>query len=193
MFRFLSAAVACLAFLSPAAHAADPRLLIPVTFDPAADVPDAVRNECGVDYKLQEEAAHQIKGHDKSWEPTETLEGQVVRITILNVRAGAAGGFSGPKSMSARVELLNDGNVERSTVLHSSAFSVPVLTFKGTCTILDKASRGLAKHVAEWVRHPEKIFRDDLRAGDGVVQAPTKDDDAEAPAAAASAAAGEGQ
>ena len=187
MRRFLLATAASLAVLSPAARAADPRLLIPVTFDSAAEVPDAVKNECGIDYKLQEEAARQLKGHDKTWEPTETLEGQVVRVTILNVKAGAAGAFSGSKSMSARVELLNDGKVERSTVLHASAYSVPLLTFKGTCTILDKASRGVAKHVAEWVRHPNKIFRDDLEAGNGVVEAPTSADDAaQAPASGAS-------
>ena len=126
----------------------------------AAEVPDAVRNECGVDYKLQEEAAHQIKGHDKTWEPTETLAGEVVRITILNVKAGAAGAFSGAKTLDARVELLADGQVERSVVLHGSAYSVPMLTFKGTCTILDKATRVVAKRTAEWLRNPNKVFKD---------------------------------
>jgi hypothetical protein len=193
MYRFLPAAALSLAFLSPAAHAADPRLLIPVTFDPAAEVPDAVKNECGLDYKLQEEAAHQLKGRDKAWEPTETLEGRVVRLTILGVKAGAAGAMSGPKSITARVELLNEGKVERSKVLHVSSFSVPMLTFKSTCTILDKASRGLAKHVAEWTRNPDKAFKDDPEAGNAVVEAPTNGSDVQPGPAAASGATGGNQ
>jgi len=161
MKRFLSAMAASVAILGSAAHAANPRLFVPVTFDAGSDVPDAVRNECGVDYKLQEEAARQLKGHDKAWEPTETLDGSVIRLTILTVKAGAAGAMSGAKSLSARVELIENGKVQHTTVMHASAYSVPLLTFKSTCTILDKATRGLAKRVAQWARNPDKTFKDD--------------------------------
>ena len=81
------------------------------------------------------------------------------------MKAGAAGGFTGAKSISARVQLLQHGKVQNSTVMHVSAYSVPILTVRGTCAILDKAARGLAKRVAEWARQPEKKFKDDDDAG----------------------------
>jgi len=162
MKRVLSAVALASTIVVPAAQAADPRLFIPVTFAPDAQVPDAVRNECGLDYKLQEEAAHQLKARDNTWEPTESLDGRVIRIAILNVRAGAAGGFSGAKDLSARVQLLEDGRIQRSTVMNISAFSMPILAIRGTCAILDRAARGLAKRVAEWARHPEKRYQDNV-------------------------------
>lgn len=157
MNRFLPAVALALCVCGPAAKAADPRLFIPVTYDAKAEVPEKVRSECGLDYKLQEEAAQQLKAHDAAWEPTETLDGRVIRIAILYVRAGGGGGFSGAKDMSAHVELLEDGKVLRNTVMHISATSNP-LSFRGTCAILDRAARGIGKRVAEWARHPEKHF-----------------------------------
>jgi len=178
MKRFLPAVALALCVFGPAAKAADPRLFIPVAYDPKAEVPDKIRSECGLDYKLQEEAAHQLKAHDKTWEPTETLDGRVIRIAIVYVRGGGGGGFTGAKEMSARVELLEDGKVQRNTIMHISASSVPILTFRGTCAILDRAARGIGKRVAEWARHPEKQYQENVDL----------DVNATAPAAEASAA-----
>ncbi|HEY9026891.1 MAG TPA: hypothetical protein VIP05_21550 [Burkholderiaceae bacterium] len=150
------------------ARASDPRLLIPVTFDAAAQVPDDVRSDCGLDYKLQEEAAQQLKAHDPAWEPTETLDGRVIRIAILDVKDAGATFFTASKSLSARVQLLEDGQVRRSTVMHITA-SVPLEQARRICTILDRAARGLGKRTAEWARHPEKKYKDN---DDDVVAAP---------------------
>ena len=107
------------AVLCSAAHATSVALLTPVTYDPAADVPQKVKDECRLDYQLQSEISNAIVRYFKSPNGTTTsTDGQVVRATITYVLGTAGGGWSGPKVVAIRVELLNNGTVERSAKLH---------------------------------------------------------------------------
>jgi hypothetical protein len=132
-----------------------------VTYDPAADVPQKVKDECRLDYQLQSEISNAIVHYFKSPNGTTTsTDGQVVRATITYVLGTAGGAWSGPKAVAIRVELLNNGKVERSAKLHrTSAFS---MGFKGTCAILDKDARALGKDVVKWIENPSYGTNDDV-------------------------------
>ncbi len=178
MKRFVLFAATAAAIVAVPAHAEDIKLFTPVTYEAGADVPDAVKDECRADYKLQEEVAAALRsnGHNLL-DTTDKLEGKVVRVTILKVHANPGAAFTGPKSISARVELIDDGKLVGSTIVEGGAYSVPMLSFKSTCSILDKATRKMAKRAAAWARNPH------VPVVNGV------DPDAEAPVEGAASAA----
>jgi hypothetical protein len=164
MKRFLLLAAVPLAVVVPQAGAAEVRLFTPVTYEAGVDVPDAVKDACRVDYRLQEQVAMALKRYNKVLDTTDTLEGQVLRMTITQVHANSGAAFTGPKSLSARAELVDNGKVVNSTLLHSAAFSIPMMSFKSTCTILDKATLKIAKAAAAWVRNPRAPVAEDAEA-----------------------------
>jgi hypothetical protein len=176
MKRFLLISVAALVVVSQA-DASEVRLFTPVTYEAGADVPDAVKDECRVDYKLQEQLATALRKYNKVLDTTDTLDGQVLRVTITQVHANPGAAFTGPKSISARAELIDNGKVVNSTLLHSGALSIPMISFKSTCSILDKATLKMAKRVAAWSRNPHAPIENGI------------DPDAEAPVESAASAA----
>ena len=160
MNRLFSVAVLGAAFLCASTKAAAVALLIPVTYDPLASVPEKVREECRLDYQLQSEISNALVRYFKSGSGTTTsTDGQVVRVSITYVLGPAAGAFSGPKSITILAELLNNGKVERSAKLHRTSVSVNI--FKGTCSILDKDARVLGKDVVKWIENPSYGTQDD--------------------------------
>ncbi len=160
MNRLLSIAALGAAFLSCAAHADPVSLLIPVTYDPKADIPQKVKDECRLDYELQSQISNALVRAFKSANGTTTsTEGQTVRATITYVFGPAGGGWSGPKVVAIRAELLQDGKVQRETKLsRASVFNVG---FKGTCAILDKDARTLSKDVVKWIKDPAYSTKED--------------------------------
>ncbi len=168
MKRLLSCAVLGAAMLGSAAQAA-PMLLSPVRYDPAASVPDKVREECRIDFQLESEISNALARRFKlpSGKTTST-DGETVRATITYVLGTAAGSWSGPKSITILVELLNNGKVERSTKLHRT--SLP-FGFRGTCAILDRDARSLGKDVVKWVEDPGYGTNDDVLPPEGAASA----------------------
>jgi hypothetical protein len=155
MKYLLSLFTASLAVLVPQAQAADEvRLLTPVTYAEGGDIPDAVKSDCRSDVKLQEQVAEALRRYNHVLDTTDTLEGRVLRLTIMQIHANPGAAFTGPKSLSARAELLENGKVVNSTLLHSGALSIPMISFRSTCSILNKAMLKMAQRAATWVRNP---------------------------------------
>ena len=178
MKHVFSLAVLAASVVCSSAKAAGVALLVPVTYDPAASVPPKVREECRLDYQLQSDIANALVRRYKTGSGTteSATEGQAVRVTITYVLGPAAGALSGPKSTTILAELLNNGKVERSTKLHRTSVSVNI--FRGTCSILDKTARVLAKDVVRWIENPGYVPSDE----------PDSEGAASAPAAASAAA-----
>ena len=168
LLSVLSAAVLGTAGLCSTAQAA-PMLLSPVTYAPGADVPDRVKEECRIDFQLESDISNRLARQFKlpSGKTTST-DGETVRATITYVLGAAAGSWSGPKSITILVEMLNNGKVERSTKLHRT--SMP-LGFRGTCSILDRDARALAKDVVKWVENPSYSTSDDVLPPEGAASA----------------------
>ena len=131
---------------------------IPVTFDPMAPMPDAVRRECAVDMLL---GNHTLTSLPASGTPAQSVSaqtkresGRVLQLTILSVHGNGGGGWSGAKSMSIRADLKNGDTVIRSRVFSRSSSGAFFGGFVGTCAILERVTVTLSKDVAKWVKTP---------------------------------------
>jgi hypothetical protein len=165
------------------AHAASIAVL-PVTIDPASKMPDSVREECRLDYQLQNNILTALQRYDNNAAAAaDASKGPALKVTITYVLGVGGGAWTGPKVLAIKAEFLEDGKVAFATKMHrrSSLGSI----FRGTCTLLDGASKGLGARIAKWAQHPVTSLKDEdpdapgehPRAVNGI------DVDAEAPVA----------
>ena len=129
--------------VSASAHADGVTLVAPVTYAVEASVVTKVRQECQLENRLAADINAALAN-------TTTPAGEALRVTILDVMGVGGGAWSGPKSISLRVELMKDGKVERSTRLTRTTGGGAFGGFKGTCAILERDSATLGKDVARW-------------------------------------------
>jgi hypothetical protein len=140
-FAFAALLAAC-----AAAHAADGvKLLTPVSYASDSAVVPKVREACKLEQRLAEDVGSQLAG------TTETTQGDVVRVSIVDVMGVGGGGWTGPKAVSIRVDLLKDGQVARSTHLTRTTTGGAFGGFMGTCSMLERDTKVLGKDVASWV------------------------------------------
>ena len=143
--------------------------VLPVTIDPASKMPDAVRRECRLDYQLQNNiltALHRYDSNAAAATDAGAGAGPALKVTISYVLGVGGGAWTGPKVLAIKAEYLNDGKVDFVTKMHrrSSMGSM----FRGTCTLLDGASKGLGARIAKWAQHPVTDLADsDLDAPGG--------------------------
>ncbi len=98
---------------------------------------------------------------------TTSTAGAVVRVSIVDVMGVGGGGWTGPKAISIRVELMKDGKVERSTHLTRTTTGGAFGGFKGTCSMLERDSNVLGKDVAKWVASGAYATGEDAPKPDG--------------------------
>ena len=139
-FVFAALLAAC-----AAAHADGVKLLTPVAYASESSVVPKVREACKVEERLASDVGDALGGR------TESTQGEVVRVSIIDVMGVGGGAWSGPKAISIRVELLKDGKVERTTRLTRTTTGGAFGGFKGTCSMLERDSTVLGKDVAKWV------------------------------------------
>ena len=128
-----------------AAHADGIKLLTPVTYAAESSVVPKVREACKLEERLASDVGGALAG------TTDSTQGEVVRVSIVDVMGVGGGGWTGPKAISLKVDLLKDGKVERSTHLTRTTTGGAFGGFKGTCSMLERDSSVLGKDVAKWV------------------------------------------
>jgi len=138
-------AIAALMAACAAAHADGVKLLTPVSYAAESSVVPKVREACKLEERLAADGGGQLAGS------TDSTQGEVVRVSIVDVMGVGGGGWTGPKAISIRVELLKDGKLERSTHLTRTTSGGAFGGFKGTCSMLERDSSVLGKDVAKWV------------------------------------------
>jgi hypothetical protein len=155
--------IALLALLAvaAAAHADGVTLLTPVTYAADSAVVPKVREACKLEERLTTDVGGALNG------TTTSTAGQVVRVSIVDVMGVGGGAWSGPKAISIRVDLLRDGQVERSTHLTRTTTGGPLGGFKGTCSMLERDSSVLGKDVAKWVASAAYTTGEDARGPAG--------------------------
>jgi hypothetical protein len=138
-------AFAALLAACAAAHADGIKLLTPVTYAAESSVVPKVRDACKLEERLTSDVGGALAG------TTDSTRGEVVRVSIVDVMGVGGGGWTGPKAISLKVDLLKDGKVERSTHLTRTTTGGAFGGFKGTCSMLERDSSVLGKDVAKWV------------------------------------------
>lgn len=139
------------------AHAADRFLVqIPATLDASAPIATSVRNECHVEALVGQHVFAQVA---RRWPATESVlslpeqgTDRGLRLTLVSVLGAGGGAWSGPKSMSLRVDVVQGGKPLRSTVLTRQSAGGLMGGMSGTCPIMERIAVALGRDVATWLQ-----------------------------------------
>jgi hypothetical protein len=136
------------------AHAATPvALLTPVTFAPATDKREEVKQDCKLGDVLETRIGKALSRAGKgSPGTTTTTEGDVVKVHVLTIWGARGNNWTGPKGLVIHVDLLHDGAAQRSVELHRTTLGGLMGPFMGICGFMERDADSLGKDVAEWVR-----------------------------------------
>jgi len=125
-----------------------------------ASVGGKIKEECGLESTL---TSHLMRYLGKA-APGATMLADgasagstpVLSMTILSVMGVGGGAWSGPKGITIRADLAQNGKVVRTINLHRTTSGGAFAGFKGTCSILDRAATALGKDVSAWYVQPDK-------------------------------------
>lgn len=146
------------AFLSPilllCATAQAETFTIPaeVPFAEGIQLRDAVKTECRLQTRLPEyieDEAGRSVDIVISDGPIDEAAGKALRMEFTYVLAPGGGGFSGPKSVTVRGELWEDGEM-------IGSFVATRATVRGsrTCTMLNHCIETIGADIARWLENP---------------------------------------
>ncbi len=157
-----SAAFLSLAILSVGVSADTLKVKSKIDYSDDAVVPPKVKQECQLDTKLP----LFLSKYDKSVELVDGKlgsKGRTLSVEITNVHAAGGGAWSGPKTMHVEGVLYNNG--EKTSAFRGSRYSTGGAFggFKGTCSIVGRNAKALAKDIARWLKNPV----DGAALGDG--------------------------
>jgi hypothetical protein len=152
MLRFIAPAL-LMAGLSGSAYAADELRVLRVTpVSENINIPDKVKQECSnIGYELPSELARVHKAVKLVKESKELKgRGKYLEIQFIEIQAKSGSVFSGPKRMTVRGTLFENGKEvgdfegQRSSAV--SSFS--------TCEMLAKVEKSLAQDIGKWLHNP---------------------------------------
>jgi hypothetical protein len=136
---------------------ADDRLLVllPPAFDPAARIAGSVSLNCNVDRLVGDSVLEKLGRRFPAVEQIQREEiagdGRFIRLTILNVQGVGGGQWSGPKGISLRVELLQNGKPASSNVFLRNSRGGILGPVSGTCMIMERIASQLGDDVTKWI------------------------------------------
>jgi len=148
---------ALLATVTALPVAAAGKITIPptATIDPNAGVNPKVRDECVPDARVTELLKEQLKAAGYDVEVAKQASGgKSLQLTILNVTGVGGGAWSGPKSMTLSGKLVQDGKVIGSFNGRRTSGGGAFGAYKGTCSIIGRCAKALAKDITVWLENP---------------------------------------
>lgn len=136
-----------------------------IPFAEDAEVRQAVREQCELQTKTPSFIQKNGPRHGVNVELVDDLSradaDRRLHLTIVNVRAGAGGGFAGGMWMQVEGRLTENGRtiatVKNRRVTTGGYFS----QFKGTCDIIGRCTQAIGQDLAKWLADP----RDGARLG----------------------------
>lgn len=144
--------IAALCFCAPTFAAEDTiGIAAAVPFAEGINVPEAVRNECHLGEQVStflQQFAPDVKvaGNPK--------EGRYLDMSITEVFASGGGAWSGPKWMEVKGTLLDNGTAGASFRAKRFSTGGAFGGFKGTCSIIGRCTKTIAKDIATWLKAP---------------------------------------
>ena len=152
-------AAAILVWWSPASIAEDAvfNVVSPVPFAEDSGATGNVKDECTLETRLPQFIAEAAKRGVKvviGPAPEEGAEGKYLYLEFTHILGAGGGAWSGPKSVTAKGELIENGEVVGSFI--SSRFSTGGAFggYKGTCSILGRCIKAMGKDIAAWLKSP---------------------------------------
>ncbi|MEC5396405.1 hypothetical protein [Uliginosibacterium sp. H1] len=154
------AASGLLALLCLPAHAGEVfKLMTPVRYAPDAHVVGAARTSCDLEGYASRVFGERIRtSYPGSTELSDavgfsSVDGKVLRVSIVNVYGVGGGGWSGTKSVTIRADLLEKGRLIGIRSITRSSRSL-LGAVSGTCPMLENCLDALSKDVMVWLSHP---------------------------------------
>lgn len=130
---------------------------VPVQYSDGAKVSDMVKNECFIEKDLP---AHIKRYADEEGFPLSLVtkdqqdKGRVLVLEITQVRAPAGGVWTGPKSLTVKGKLFDDGKLTGSFKDWRWAAGNTTVGIYGNCIILDKAVKIISKDIVGYLAKP---------------------------------------
>lgn len=128
-------------------------------YEKGANVPAAVRNECGLETKIiQFTQKFAEKNFDKVVlvnNASSATSGKTVSIRITDAQAPKGGTTTGYKSLTIKGTLWQNGKVQGTfTARRVTSGGASFIGYKGTCSMLARCAKTLGKDVATWLEKP---------------------------------------
>lgn len=123
-----------------------------IPFAESSGVRDAVRNEC----KLQTKVTKFLAQFSTQVELVEDPSGSPDRLelTISQVNAGGGGAWSGPKSMTVKGQLFQNGDPGPTFTASRYSGGGMFAGYKGTCSIVGRCAKTIGKDISKWLEDP---------------------------------------
>lgn len=131
-----------------------------ISFAESSGVRDKVRDECKLQTRVSKSLAQsstQVELVDDPGGSQDRLE-----LTISEVNAGGGGAWSGPKSMTVKGQLFQNGKPGPTFTASRYSGGGMFGGYKGTCSIVGRCAKTIGKDIAKWLENPT----DDASLGD---------------------------
>ena len=147
------------AFTSLASDAQDGTFTVmsPVEFLEGSGATSEVMSECGLETRLPEFIKSAAKRGVTVVIAADSLEsagGKVLYLEFSHVLGGGGGAWSGPKTVTVRGSLQENGEVIGSFVGTRYTTGGAFGGFKGTCSLLGRCIKSLGADIAKWLQAP---------------------------------------
>ena len=134
-----------------------------VGFAKGASIKSAVRNECGLEDKFANFLEQYISdaGMTVVRASSDAAKGVSKRLHVEIDRVGGAGGggWTGGKMVHAVGTLKENGKIIGSFSVQRSSSGGAFGAFKGTCSLMGRDVKSMARDVSEWITSPTKDAR----------------------------------
>lgn len=167
MKKLLSVALLACTAQAMASTLSTPVLLeSPIAYAPGASVVEQVKQECKIENMLESHIGPTLgklngTGVGTAASAADAKGASVLRVQITYVMGVGGGAWSGPKSISVKAELLDQGKVTRQTNINRWTTGGMFGGFKGTCSILDRSATAIAKDLGRWVSDPSYQIKEE--------------------------------
>jgi len=123
----------------------------PAQLDGDVPLPEAVLKQCGVQTMMTTHVFDRVsKGYagTHTVKAGETMDGPMLRVSILELEGRRAGGITGSKTVSARAELFDGMSLVASQEFGSGSGTGTLAT---TCQLFENAVIDVAQQIARWL------------------------------------------
>ncbi|MFL9877636.1 hypothetical protein PQR63_04555 [Herbaspirillum rhizosphaerae] len=131
------------------------RVQVPAVFDEQTPIEPSVKAECAVDRILGnhvfQKVADKYPGTLQVTDPAKMEKGKVLKLTVLSVQGIGGGGWTGPKAVTVRADLVQDGEVVQTVVKREHSRGGVFGGMRGTCSILEIVAESLGRQIATWL------------------------------------------
>ena len=138
-------------------QAADVTVSQTIPFAENSGANSTVKAECQIQTRLPEFIKSFAKDDPQvvlTADPIDQVKGRVLILEIVSVVGAGGGAWTGPKSVTVKGELWEDGKVIGSFTASRYSGGGAFGAYKGTCSIFGRCVKVLGEDIAAWLKSP---------------------------------------